>query len=114
MDPIQKNILKRQEPSEMSTRDLLIELVEEKRREETLRIISIAVRVVILVVIIILLAKYLPGIIRFFKDMYDTLHSIQETANQISSGYEELSESINSIDLGSLSFSDLLNLFTGS
>lgn len=114
MDPIQKNILKRNETSEMTERELLMELVEEKRRAETWRYISLAWHIFLLLVIIIVLAKYLPGIIKFFKDMYDMLHSVQETANQISTGYQDLTESINGINFGKLSFGDLLQMFSGN
>ena len=102
MNPIQKHVLKRSETSEMTERELLMELVEEKRRAETWRYIQIAWNITILIVVLILAFKFLPGIIAFFKEIHDTMESIRQTSNQISEGYQSLAES-----LGKLGFPNL-------
>jgi len=109
MNPIQKHVLKRNETADMSDRELLMELVEEKRRAETWRYIQLVWYLIILLAVIILAVKFLPGIIAFFKELHDTLQSVKETADQISQGYSELKDSISSINLGGgFSLGDLL------
>lgn len=83
MNPIQKNILRRQEIEEMSTRELLMELVQEKRREETLRIIGYMLRGALVLAVILVLIKFGPQIIAFFKGMSDTINSISQTVHKI-------------------------------
>jgi len=100
MNPIQKHVLKRNETADMSDRELLMELVEEKRRAETWRYIQLAWTLLILLVIIILAVKFLPGIISFFKDLHDMIQSVQQTSQEISEGYHEITESINGLNLG--------------
>ena len=94
MNPIQKHVLKRSETSEMTERELLMELVEEKRRAETWRYIHIAWNITLLIVVLFLAYKFLPGIIAFFKDLHDTVQSIKQTADQISQGFQSVADSL--------------------
>ena len=112
MNPIQKHVLKRNETADMSDRELLMELVEEKRRAETWRYIKLVWYLFILLVIVVLAVKFLPPIISFFRDLYDMIQSVQQTSQEISEGYHEITESINGLNLGGgLSFKDLIEMF---
>ncbi len=70
----------------MSDRELLLELVKEKRRNDILRYVSYAFYAVIIILILIMYFKYAPMI----KKMIDDYNMIIGKAN-------ELSESINAI-----------------
>ena len=100
MNPIQKHVLKRNETADMSDRELLMELVEEKRRAETWRYIQLVWYLIILLVIVILAVKFLPPVISFFRDLHDMIQSVQQTSQEISEGYHETTESINGLNLG--------------
>lgn len=112
MNPIQKHVLKRSETADMSDRELLMELVEEKRRAETWRYIQLVWYLIILLAVVILAVKFLPPVISFFKDLHDMLESVQQTSQEISQGYHDFTESFNNINLGNgISFKDLVDLF---
>ena len=70
----------------MSDRELLLELVKEKRRNDILRYVSYAFYAIIMILILIMYFKYAPMI----KKMIDDYNMIIGKAN-------ELSESINAI-----------------
>ena len=70
----------------MSNRELLLELVKEKRRNDILRYVSYAFYAIIMILILIMYFKYAPMI----KKMIDDYNMIIGKAN-------ELSESINAI-----------------
>ena len=70
----------------MSDRELLLELVKEKRRNDILRYVSYAFYAIIMIPILIMYFKYAPMI----KKMIDDYNMIIGKAN-------ELSESINAI-----------------
>ena len=70
----------------MSDRELLLELVKEKRRNDILRYVNYAFYAIIMILILILYFKYAPMI----KKMIDDYNMIIGKAN-------ELSESINAI-----------------
>ena len=70
----------------MSDRELLLELVKEKRRNDILRYVSYAFYAIIMILILIMYFKYAPMI----KKMIDDYNMIIGKAN-------ELSDSINAI-----------------
>lgn len=112
MNPIQKHVLKRNETADMSDRELLMELVEEKRRAETWRYIKLVWYCIILMAVVILAVKFLPPIISFFRDLHDMMENVQQTSQEISQGYHDFTESINGLNLGGgLSFKDLMEMF---
>ena len=97
MNVIQEKVLKRKEIRDMTERELLMELVEEKRREETLRIIERTVSGILLLVVLILIGIYGPRVYRFFHDLYSTVTSINEKLNAIMETAGSLKESLSGI-----------------
>ncbi len=67
---------------EMTDRELLEELVKEKRLQETLRRIRIGIGAAIAVAVAILLAIYLPPVIRYFRQLNETIQQVRRVAEQ--------------------------------
>ena len=101
MNTIQKNVLKRKEIADMSERELLEELVVEKRRDETIRIVKYIVKAVIAAVIIVLLLIYGPKIIEFFSNLSNSVNTLNTKLQEISDMITSLNESVQSFFSGS-------------
>lgn len=97
MNVIQEKVLKRKDVTEMSERELLMELVLEKRRDETLRIIHYFWQGFLLLVILILLIIYGPKIYHFFRSLYDTVSSLHSNIREITETVNKLSSSVQSL-----------------
>jgi len=91
MNVIQKHVLKRNEIDLMTDRELLEELVEEKRREETWRILDLIWKIVIIIAVLILCYHFLPSVINFFRELYEMVQSIKQAADSIQKGISEVS-----------------------
>ena len=73
----------------MSDRELLLELVKEKRRNDILRYVSYAFYAIIMILILIMYFKYAPMI----KKMVDDYNMIIGKANQLSESIEAITNS---------------------
>lgn len=91
---------------EMSERELLMELVTEKRREETLRWIRYGLILLVILVITVLAVKYLPPIFAFARASKATADEISEALKQINS-YADKFADLDFSKLESLDFSKL-------
>ena len=85
MDLIQKHVLQRKDVSAMSERELLMELVEEKRKLESIQLIRITIQAVILLVLLFLVLHYGPPVYHFFKQLNDSVNHINTLLDDISS-----------------------------
>ena len=106
----------RQDLETMSERELLMELVSEKRRTETLRWIKYGVAVACALIIGIYLAKVLPPIIRTITSINDNLQYIRSTLNNLEPAVTSLQEKFSSFSIPEglvEDLEDLLNSLSG-
>ena len=74
----------------MSDRELLEELVKEKRRNDILRYVSYAFYAIVMIFILVLYFKYAPII----KQMIEDYNQIVKTVNDFSASIEQITNSI--------------------
>lgn len=92
MNAIQKHVLKRKEVNELTDRELLMELVEEKRFNETLRVLHQIWVALLWIAIIIVCCIYGPKVIQFFRDLYDLVRSINAQFQSVKESLQSLSD----------------------
>ncbi len=96
----------RKEIEKMSERELLMELVEEKRRAEKWRLVRLCAVGAVVLALAILCAVYVPRIVESVQRFNEAVTSLQNTTNQIQSfyngvkdaGLDKLSEAAENID----------------
>ena len=71
-----KPVTKRKPIPEMTDREILIELLQEKRRAENLRWVRLGVVAALVLAIGILCAVYLPPVIRYFRKLNELLERV--------------------------------------
>ena len=69
-------VTKRKPIPEMTDREMLIELLQEKRRAENLRWVRLGVVAALVLAIGILCAVYLPPVIRYFRKLNELLERV--------------------------------------
>lgn len=79
---------------EMSDHEMLVELLREKRRAETLRYVKISVYAAIIITIGILCAIYLPPIIAYFRKLNETVQQIQQAMQQVQSATDSVRDTV--------------------
>ena len=77
--------------NEMSDHEILMELLEEKRKNDKLKTVKYAIYATILVFIIVVLAIYVPKILRFINNYNDFM-------NQFSDINKKMDEFLNNFD----------------
>ncbi|MBR4454954.1 MAG: hypothetical protein IKS32_01875 [Solobacterium sp.] len=103
MNLIQKHILQRAEIEEMTERELLMELVAEKRRAETWRILHLCFDLILLLVFTVAAVIYGPKVIRFFQGLSEAIQNLQQQIN-------DLSEIVGKISAGLSGFAGLFGV----
>ena len=83
--------------SAMTDHEMLVELMEEKRRNDRIRTAKLIVFCIVLVILIYLGIKYLPPIIRYFRSLNDTINQIQEGVDQVQGLTDSVINSVNSL-----------------
>lgn len=86
---------------EMSERELLEELVAEKRQQETLRWIGWGLRLVVVIAIAVLLAIYLPPVIAYFRQLAALVEQVKSTLEQLKTTADQLQSALNGVTQGS-------------
>ena len=74
----------------MSDREILEELLEEKRRQDRIRYVKYAVWGVIAIAVIILCAVYVPKIVALYNEVNSTMEQVDQTMQQIDSSLQSL------------------------
>ena len=85
---------------EMTERELLEELVQEKRLQETLRRVRLGVYAVLAVAAAVLLAIYLPPVVRYFRQLSTTLQQIRQAVEQASAALDSVRQTVAGIEEG--------------
>ncbi len=63
----------------MTDHEMLVELMQEKRRNERARNIKYMIAGAVLVLVIILLIKYVPPVVRYFQKLNGTIETMQNS-----------------------------------
>jgi uncharacterized protein YoxC len=81
----------------MTDHEMLVELLQEKRRNDRMKNIKYAILGAVLVILIILAAKYLPPVIRYFRSVQETLQQIQASVSQVQNLTDSVKESVSGL-----------------
>lgn len=80
--------------SAMSDHEMLVELMQEKRRGDTLRNIKLVLLGVLLAVLVYLGFRYLPPAIAYFKGVGETIDKIQTGVDQVQTVTDSIKDSV--------------------
>lgn len=72
----------------MSERELLMELVRHKRRQEQWLYIKLGCYALLLIAVTVLAIRYVPPVIRFFRDLNDSVQHVRDTLRQVRSAID--------------------------
>ena len=89
----------RQDINMMDDRELLMELVEEKRRRDTFLMIRTVIYGALLLALVICAVRYLPPIIRTVKAISEDLNYIRSTINTIQPTLTDLEDKFSSFEI---------------
>ena len=82
---------------EMTDHEMLVELLSEKRRTDTVRYIKLGAYVLIAIVIIVLCAKYLPPVIAYFRQLNETLNQLRQGIERVQTTTDNIKTTVNGI-----------------
>ncbi len=91
--------------SAMTDREMLAELLQEKRRNDRARNIQYMIAGALLVIAAVLLYRFLPPVIHYFQRLNDTIDTIQSGVDQVQSVTDGIKETLGSV------WDKLANLF---
>ena len=77
---------------EMSDHEILVELLEDKRRNDKNRYIKYGIYAAIALVIIVLLIIYVPKVVAFINKYNQVLNDLQETNDKINEFFNTVGE----------------------
>ena len=97
----------RPEAETMKDRELLMELVEDKRRQEKLRYIKYGIAAAVIVLIVVLLLVYLPPVVRTFDKIDGAVDMMQSEMDNISGSFDEAMEKLSEFE----ALADKLSVF---
>ncbi len=90
---------------EMSERELLMELVTEKRRQDKARVVKYAVLAAVIIAIAVLAIIYVPKIVNAYKALMETYSQVQELSleaedalGQVEGAVEKAHETMDNIN----------------
>lgn len=75
---------------EMSDHEILMELIRDKRRNDRNRYIKNIVRIAIAVAVIVLLIIVVPPVVRFFRQLNETINMMQDGMSQVTAIAEDM------------------------
>ena len=81
----------------MTDHEMLVELMQEKRRTDRARNIKYMIAGAIILLIIILLIKYLPPAIRYFRSLNESLNTIRGGVDSVRGVADNVNDKINSL-----------------
>ena len=85
---------------EMTDREILEELLADKRRQDTLRRVRLGVYAALAVVIAVLLAKYLPPTVRYFRELDETMQQVRQAMEQVNAALDSVRQTVAGIEEG--------------
>ena len=75
---------------DMTEREMLMELMAEKRLQDRLRAVKIAFGIAVILLLVWLGFTYIPRIIEVYNKWNDVLQQIQETGNKVNGVVDEI------------------------
>ena len=81
----------------MTDHEMLVELMQEKRRSDRARKIRYMIAGALLLLIAILLYKYLPPAIRYFRSLGESLETIRGGVDSVRGVADNVNDKINSL-----------------
>ena len=97
---------------EMSDHEMLVELMKDKKKRDTWRIVRIAAAVVIVAVIAVMALKYVPRIIALAEEAQNLMGRINSMVDQVGGVMDNLGEdSLNQLKSSIEKLNSLLSLF---
>lgn len=84
--------------AEMSDRELLMELVTEKRRQEKMRYVKYTVWGIVIIALIVLACIYVPKIAAAYEQVMEACAQIQEVSERADSVASQAEETMNNIN----------------
>ena len=94
----------------MTERELIMELVIDKRREEKIRYIKYGIIAAVLILIVILLLVYLPPIVRTFDKIDGAVDMLQNEIDNIKGSFDEAMGKLSEFEAMADEFSSLGDL----
>ena len=94
----------------MTERELLMELVNEKRRQEKIRYIKWGISAVIIVLVVVLLIVYLPPVVKTIKKVDNAVDMMQSEIDNIKGSFDEAMEKLSGFEAIAEEFSDFDDL----
>ena len=83
--------------AEMTEREMLEELVSEKRRNDVIRLVLLGICAAAAVIVIVLLAIYLPPVIAFFRQLNESIQQVQGEFQKIQEAIDSVRETVSGI-----------------
>ncbi|MBP5749714.1 MAG: hypothetical protein J6X24_02890 [Firmicutes bacterium] len=80
----------------MTDHEMLVELMQEKRRNDRARNIKYMIAGAIVLLIIILLIRYLPPAVRYFRSLTDSLNTIRSGVDSVRGVADNVNDKVNS------------------
>ena len=79
---------------EMSDHEILMELIRDKRRNDRNRYIKNTVRIAIAAAVIVLLIIIVPPVVRFFRQLNETINMVQDGISQVTTIAEDMKSQV--------------------
>ena len=83
--------------AQMTEREMLEELITEKRRNDIVKIVFLGIFLAVSVIVIILLAVYLPPVIAFFRRLSESVQQVQEELQRVLNAADSVRETLSGI-----------------
>ena len=94
----------------MTERELLMELVNEKRRQEKIRYIKWGITAVIIILVVVLLIVYLPPVVKTIKKVDSAVDMMQSEIDNIKGSFDDAMEKLSEFEAIAEEFSDFDDL----
>ena len=85
-------------PETMTDRELLMELVEDKRRQEKIKYIEWGIAAAVIILVIVLLLVYLPPVVKTFKEVDSAVDMMQSEIDNIKGSFDEAMEKLSEFE----------------
>ena len=81
----------------MSDREILEELLQEKRRQDTVRYIKYAVWGILLIALIVLAAIYVPKIVTLYNEVQSAMEEVDQATEQIDLTMQKINQTLQTL-----------------
>lgn len=82
---------------EMTEREMLEELLEQKRREQSARRVKLGITVLVIAALCVLVVAYLPPVVGYFRQLGEAVRQIQQGLQQITGVLDDVDETVSTL-----------------